>query len=307
MPEDSGGTVKDDADQWIITPHVKQYNPLVSGAVSMVIPGAGQLYTKHYIKSGTFVASQAISGYLGFWWNNEKDLRQSIADAYKDSADIYMKEAFTVSLSGDSSASSELLQASLGYQERAGLQHHSAFEAEARSINAFAWAIGVYVYNIFDAVGSSNAFIDQKERNPLTAGWLAAIPVLGLGQLYNGAISKAGMVMMAQTGLGIIAINYDRLMKNAEENYINLNSIDPNNSDPFKTVIRDQYSNSWKFKRDNAFQSRNTYLWYSIFFYFYSIFDAVVDAHLHDYPVKMKIEPDLVPQGGVSLGLSMDF
>jgi hypothetical protein len=36
------------------------------------------------------------------------------------------------------------------------------------------------------------------------------------------------------------------------------------------------------------------YLWYLVFFYGYSIFDAVVDAYLHEYPEKMKIEPDLV-------------
>jgi hypothetical protein len=49
----------------------------------------------------------------------------------------------------------------------------------------------------------------------------------------------------------------------------------------------------WSGERGSAFTNRNMYLWYSIFFYFYSVFDAVVDAYLHDYPDRMKIEPDL--------------
>jgi hypothetical protein len=40
----------------------------------------------------------------------------------------------------------------------------------------------------------------------------------------------------------------------------------------------------------------------------YGIFDAVVDAHLHDSGMKMKLEPDLVPdRKQVGLNLNVEF
>jgi hypothetical protein len=162
--------------------------------------------------------------------------------------------------------------------------------------------IGGYVFNVLDAINNTDIFNNSEYKSPLIAGWLSAIPGLGLGQMYNGSLSKAGMVMMAQISLGVVAYDYHRLMKVAEKNYSNLNeTVD-------KTVLKDKYLNEWASKRSSAFQKRNTYLWYSIFFYLYGILDAVVDAHLHDYPEKMKISPDLVPEnGGAQLNLNVKF
>jgi hypothetical protein len=48
--------------------------------------------------------------------------------------------------------------------------------------------------------------------------------------------------------------------------------------------------------------------WYSLVFYIYGVLDAVVDAHLHDAPTKMKLEPDLTPgQNKVGIRLKMNF
>jgi len=49
-------------------------------------------------------------------------------------------------------------------------------------------------------------------------------------------------------------------------------------------------------RRGEAFRNRNMWMWYSVAFYLYGIFDAWVDANLHDARVKMKLEPDLNPQ-----------
>jgi hypothetical protein len=293
------------SDQWNPLPQVKTYNPYISGVASLILPGAGQIYTHQYLKSGTFFVSQAITGYLAYWWNSEMRNRQRVANRINDSAGTILNVAFYAMVREDSQASALLLSGA-GCRQRAQLQHFTAVEAQMRSINALTWAVGVYVYNIFDAVGCSNVFLDNKERSPLIAGWLAAIPVLGLGQLYNGSIGKAGMIMMGQGALGVVAWNYYRLLRVAEDEYKNLKT-NSGNAGTIDKTLSDQYSDQWRFSRDNAFQNWNQYMWYSIAFYFYSIFDAVVDAHLHDYPVKMKIEPDLSPKGGVSMKLNMDF
>jgi len=80
-------------------------------------------------------------------------------------------------------------------------------------------------------------------------------------------------------------------MKQAEDNYLRLN--DPNADTATKQIAPD-YLGKWSSTRYRAFTNRNMYLWYSVFFYGYSVFDAVVDAYLHEYAKKMRIKPDLV-------------
>jgi len=194
------------------------------------------------------------------------------------------------------------LDTAISNREEAVAYRYSELESRYMAYNSLSWMVGGYVFNVLDAINGTGFFNNSVYKSPLIAGWLSAIPGLGLGQMYNGSLSKAGMVMMAQISLGVVAYDYHRLMKVAEKNYSNLNvSVD-------KTVLKDKYLNEWESKRSSAFQKRNTYLWYSIFFYLYGILDAVVDAHLHDYPEKMKISPDLVPaNGGAQLNLNVKF
>ena len=75
-----------------------------------------------------------------------------------------------------------------------------------------------------------------------------------------------------------------------------------------ENVLSESYKDEWEFRQNSAFRNRNTYLWYSIFFYIYGILDAVVDAHLHDYREKMKLYPDLVPANdGAHLQINYKF
>jgi hypothetical protein len=50
------------------------------------------------------------------------------------------------------------------------------------------------------------------------------------------------------------------------------------------------------------------YLWYSFFFYFYGVFDAIVDAHLHDYHKKIRLNPRFDPESDAVGGeVSFEF
>ena len=277
------------------------YNPLIAGVSSALIPGSGQIYTKKYLKAGTFLALEAITASVTYYWYKTSQIRTGMAASLLDEVRAG---------SGIDSAKS--------YQDYLLMEHNVA-EADSRFRNALTWTIGGYVFNVLDAVGGSKFFNNGDARDPLLAGWLSAVPGLGLGQLYNGSLSKAGMIMMTQFSLGIVAYNNHKLMKDAqmhkikmikyENNYNNPAEFkELNNQDTLKYVISQEFKNDWASRERNAFQNRNTYMWYSLFFYFYGILDAVVDAHLHDYNDKMRVYPDLVVYSdGAWLKLNMNF
>jgi TM2 domain-containing membrane protein YozV len=253
---------------------VKLYNPIGSGLLSALLPGAGQVYTGHYVKAVFHPALEAIFVSMAIFWDETAQLYNSNARSYR------AWEAADTSDYGK-----------MGYRELSLLSSHTALTARFSQYDFSAWAVGAHVFNILDALQASNRFVNAGERNPRTAALLAAIPGLGLGQLYNGSLSKAGMVMMTQVSLGFMAYNSNRLMDRAALNYARLT--DPK-ADSLTLLLKGQYSDDWYGHLRRSFTNRNMYLWYSIFFYFYSMFDSVVDAYLHDYPEKMKIAPDLI-------------
>jgi TM2 domain-containing membrane protein YozV len=264
------------------------YNPLTVGITSALLPGAGQFYSKHYLKAGTIVALEAITASVASYFFKTSHGYSDDVKSYRQFANVDTGYARSDDL------------------EKAAVSRFSELGARYRAYNSLSWLVGGYFFNILDAVDGTGAFKNPNAKSPLIAGWLSAIPGLGLGQMYNGSLSKAGMVIMAQVSLGVVAYDYHKLMKKAESNYARIKT--QYNESPERSVIESNYLDDWESRRSNAFQMRNTYLWYSIFFYLYGIFDAVVDAHLHDYPDKMKVIPDLVPKnGGAQLNFNVNF
>jgi hypothetical protein len=264
----------DELDVWR-QDSLRRFNPFVAGAASLVLPGAGQIYTRHYVKAGFFLALEgAFGGFVYFWkrtaGDRDADEKRWLLQAASDTAALARAQ----------------------HMEESYLSRHGAVDARLSMYTYMAWAAGGYLFNVLDAVGSSNVFRDSKHRSATTAALLAAVPGLGLGQWYNGSLSKAGMVMMGQVSLGLMSYSSHRLMMRAEDNYQRLDAGKADTAVGAK--IFTGYSRMWSSTRNRAFTNRNMYLWYSIFFYGYSIFDAVVDAYLHEYSEKMKVEPDLI-------------
>jgi TM2 domain-containing membrane protein YozV len=254
---------------------LKRFNPGISGIASIVLPGAGQFYTGHYVKALFFPALEATFVSMAWFWHEN-------ASYFNEKANVDRAWQAWDQTPSDKAAE---------YGEQALLDRYQAIDSRFSQYNFTGWAIGSHLFNVLNALQASNVFNDDRERNPGTAGLLAAVPGFGLGQFYNGSLSKAGMVIMGQTSLGLMAYNSHRLMNRATTQYARLN--DPK-ADSLTIRLRNTYSDDWFSYLQRSFTSRNMYLWYSIFFYFYSIFDSVVDAYLHDYPQKMKIAPDLV-------------
>jgi hypothetical protein len=161
--------------------------------------------------------------------------------------------------------------------------------------------LGGHFFGLMDAVGASGLVASGGERSPMKAGWFAAVPGLGLGQLYNGYPSKGGLLGGAQISLAFSAYNQHRLMNNASKEYNRMRDSTSN-----RYEYRAEHLSYWKGRYDNAFSTRNTYLWIGLFTYLYSIFDAIVDANLSDYADKIRIDPDLsVGESGVQSGASL--
>ncbi|MBD3319707.1 MAG: hypothetical protein GF350_01270 [Chitinivibrionales bacterium] len=293
----------------------KAYNPVIAGGLSTLIPGLGQMHTKRYIKGSLFFATEIILGLVArdrylFYARDKKYSLQDQEDSsalalqelalLRDSLDCYLQKIDTATVFDSAFVKDSLyldtldslVDAAHGRVVFASMNYDLArFDRrEARKIfyhMAFGMA-GCTYFNIMDALQSSGYFHDELPRNPAVAGWLAAIPGLGMGQIYNGALSKAGMITMVQFTLGFMSYNYHTLMRDCEAKILEM-STPTNPENEFEQTFRD----NWDSRRDEVFRKRNTYLWYSILFYFYGIFDAVVDAHLHDINKRMELKPDL--------------
>jgi TM2 domain-containing membrane protein YozV len=277
------------------------YSPAIALTSSILVPGAGQMYTRHYVKAGLFVLAEAgvgLFGYQQYIW--EKGLRHS-ADSVSDLAARY---AGVSVISVIDTAHADTTYPGIAFQLEADRDRFDALETRYMLYQSVSWMAGIYYYNILDALHATGIFKDDSKRDPGLAGWLAAVPALGLGQFYNGEISKAGMIFMTQFNLGLLAYNYHRLMRTCEDHVVAAGR----DSLTYATFTSKGFGDDWENRRKNAFRNRNMYLWYSLLFYFYGMLDAVVDAHLHDAGVKMKLEPDLVPQNRqVGLTLTVPF
>ena len=93
-------------------------------------------------------------------------------------------------------------------------------------------------------------------KNPKTAFYLSVVP--GVGQLYNGKLLKGSLVFALES----FAI-YSWL-ENAK-------------------IYRDYDSIEESLPKNRYLEKRNKYAWWVIFIYFYSMIDAMVDAHLSPF------------------------
>ena len=93
-------------------------------------------------------------------------------------------------------------------------------------------------------------------KNPKTAFYLSAVP--GGGQLYNGKLLKGSLILVLES----FAI-YSWL-ENAR-------------------IYRDYDTVDKPLPKNRYLEKRNKYAWWVIFIYFYSMIDAMVDAHLSPF------------------------
>jgi len=259
--------------------------------LSLVLPGGGQFYYGNRVKGGIFLAFEVTAGSIGAYWWAEHRSRQNEVERFRDLSNSVRR--------GANGNDASLYQAGL-YGVWADRYVFESMTAKFTAYNAIVWMLGGHFFGVMDAVGASGLIAGGGERCPTKAGWLAAVPGLGLGQLYNGYPGKGGFLGGAQISLAFNAYSQHRLMNHASKEY---NRMRDSDSDRYE--YRAEHLSYWKGRYDNAFSTRNTYLWIGLFTYLYTVFDAIVDANLSDYADKIRIEPDLsVGGGGAALRIS---
>ena len=283
-------------------------DPVIAASLSFVVPGAGQIYTGNYVKSGLIIASEVVLGLVAYYQHTYDNHLDKIANSARDSFMIYQNSLkFDTIKTQTTKADSIVDTMFVGVGKRMQYDYARFQEQETRLLvyQCLSWAAGMYYFNLMDAVRNTGYFNDNRPRSPSTAFWLSAIPGLALGQIYNGSLDKAGLIFMTQCNLAYMIYNYITLMRVCENNLLLLsNPANRESKDPSVNTLKD----SWNAKYNDAFRNRNMYLWYSLGLYMYGIFDAVVDAHLHDSGTKMKLEPDLIPdRKQVGLNLNVEF
>ena len=177
-------------------------NPVTSAAISAILPGGGQIYTGNYIKSGMFIASEVIIGLVAYnRYIVAKDLSKSIK-VLQDSMNLFKD---MINVTRDSVRNKSNTMDSIHYDTtflalryQMNYEYNRFLDRDNRCFiyQSLAWMGGLYYWNILDALKNTKYFMNDNPKKPSTAGWLAAIPALGLGQLYNGELSKAGMIFM---------------------------------------------------------------------------------------------------------------
>jgi TM2 domain-containing membrane protein YozV len=301
-------------------------NPWVAAMLSAALPGAGQVYNRRYVKGALYLAVEtglalySINRY-GAGDKYDDDIKRFNGDyeSLRDSLGVIDTSAWTYSdrvvydtvVDGtlhDTLQVADSIPSPTVYRMSRDTARVYRRRIRNTSYQAAWWAASLHVYGILDALEKTGRFENDEPRNPRLAGWLSAVPFLGLGQWYNGRPSKAGLIFMVQSSLAYMALNNHLLMVEAEDQLDKLNDPGSQENAVMRTLSGNGFYRTWESIYDDAFRKRNTYLWYSLFFYFYNVFDAVVDAHLHDYRRKMRLEPDLrLPDSQIGLRLSVEM
>ncbi|MBN1980938.1 MAG: hypothetical protein JW795_05365 [Chitinivibrionales bacterium] len=264
---------------------------------SALFPGAGQWYCDQPARGFSFLAPEIGAALYsinrahmyGNVMNDQVKRSQQLAGALADSLQFFAHNQ-TLYLKYYEKYLSQTMSVDL-------LQHQQKM-SKLSMYHGIEFMMGLYLWNMMDALSCSNAFNDTKPRKPATAVLYALIPYLGLGQLYNQSFWRAGFVWTSQTLFTIMAYDQNTLLNECRQkrNQVNATKLISNDA---KRFAMDQ----WNSELNSAFRMRNTWLWLLFFSYFYSIFDALVDAHLHDYPINMQIEPH-VQQNDLQLNIS---
>ncbi len=251
------------------------YNPAVTTSLSL-LPGGGQFYTRHFAKGGIFLAAELLMGTqaYNYWvdfhdaykpYYEKRDVYDSIYSEFIKIPDTTIAKADTVTL--------------ISALNQRDLAEYDIEQKRIDYINYSAWFTGIYLWNLVDAFGGSNRFPGAENPSPRRAAALSAIPFSGAGQFYNGEWFKGAMVSVVEIGCMVTAINFQRLMNDAEGYEDNLRAL------PDSSFYKIPYSEQeqWRARYDDASTSRSMFMWYGVFFYLYGVVDAMVDAHLHDF------------------------
>lgn len=249
-------------------------------SLAVLVPGGGQFYGGHPVRGSFLVGFETIL--LGLYLNTHYvDLprRDRTTRNYLDAANEALIQ-FSQNPS-DSGAKRDFQLNTKLARDNASLRLQYADLANSQ----LAWAVGLHVYGILDAVEIVN-----RSHNPLPSdrsvgrAFLYGLVFPGGGQLYNGRYGKFGLLWMT---LGASAVS-----ANSRQNVVqNLNkSI---------AIARLEGTPTTDLEQDRQIfrRRRNQYYFGAGLFYVYALMDGMVDAALSDFdgPSRYAVGPGYEP------------
>jgi TM2 domain-containing membrane protein YozV len=256
---------------------VKYYNPFITAPLS-IVPGGGQIYTKHFTRGFLFLGTDGIIGWisLNYWKNYHKSFNKIYS--LNDSLNMAKFGTFTA-------------KDTMRFTNKIKLAEYDNIAGKVRYYNASALFAAVGIWNIIDGFGVSNRFYGVENKNPRTAMALSAIPFSGAGQFYNGEWFKAGLTIATQTAFVFGGVQYQYLMKKSQDFVGHLSR-----DSTFQELSKEDRIDAWQNRYKDAAKRRTMFFWYSIIFYIYGMTDAYVDASLSKFENKFDISADFSPE-----------
>jgi hypothetical protein len=143
---------------------VKSYSPGLALAASLVIPGAGQIYTRHYIKAGLFFVSEIGVGLFGYQRYIYRVALRKNADIYADSAAMF-KDLVTITKSSLDSTIFDTTDVGFKYKLKADSARFEENDTRNVLFQSLSWMLGIYYYNVLDALQSAGVLRDNSKKN----------------------------------------------------------------------------------------------------------------------------------------------
>jgi TM2 domain-containing membrane protein YozV len=265
--------------------------------LSALLPGGGQIYGQHPVRGGFLIGLETLL--LGLaTYSNLVDIpawRDQAREAL-DSADaLFQREG---GLSPDSAASLERQR--LDKVEFARQRTQLASQQQDLTRSQFAWAAGLHVYGILDAVEITylSKHRDNKTRS-ISSALYRGMLFPGGGQLYNRRYGKFGLLWMT---LGASAVSaYSRQEMVSLLNH-RLSTARLENGSGQSLQVKELEKDRTLYRK-----RRNQYFWGMSLFYVYAMLDGMVDAALSDFDAPQHFALSLTPSGAIAGELSLPF
>lgn len=263
---------------------------------SSLLPGGGQFYSGHNVRGGFLVGLETLLGGIALY-SNLVDIPnwRKQANQALDSADILFLEQST-----HPEQNAELEKRRTDKIEFARKRTQLASQQEDLSNSQAAWAIGLHVYGVLDAmeIAYLSHHQDTQTRSVKSALYRGLI-FPGGGQLYNRRYGKFGMLWMALGASAVSAYSRQEMVSllnerlavaRVEAGTVSSSTISQLEKD--RTLYR---------------KRRNQYFWGMALFYVYASLDGMVDASLADFDAPKRFAFGLSPTGALACDWRIPF
>ena len=264
---------------------------------SALAPGGGQFYGHHPIRGGFLVGMETVLFGLAAYANlvDIPHWKEQAGQAL-DSADaLFLRESVATP---DSVAILERRR--LDKVEFARQRTQLASQQQDLTRSQFAWAAGLHVYGILDAVeiaylSNHRDLQTRSVRSAMYRGMLFP----GGGQLYNHRYGKFGLLWMTLGASAVSAYSRQEMVTLLNHRLRTARAESPGGQSSAITEL----------EKDRTLyrKRRNQYFWGMSLFYVYAVLDGMVEAALSDFDAPQHFAVNVTPTGLIAAEIRLPF